>query len=309
MGDFLGPNIPNSASKLFNKTLGVVQLGFDGWNLGFTSAEANIEIDEDIQDIFFQQLGTKASDHFRTGADVMVNATFAELNTNLIALLWPLMSKDIESTGDDAAAIVPKYYESMVENESGVLRIVDVENTTPSNNIQDTMTFYNAIPLPQSPIVWEAATQKNFVIQFKCKLRLFQPGESTTYTAGWGYIGDPSLIDMPAANWPDRFKPFIESETITGTDTIELLFNKSIALVLGVTLQERFVVSVNNTFIVPITAIIGTAPDDNKITLTFAAASFAALDVVLLSFTADSIEDSENRKNIAVSNKFVTNIL
>ena len=47
-------------SKLFDLPLGVVKIGFDGYDLGKTTADAEFTPDQDIKDILFQQEDRKS---------------------------------------------------------------------------------------------------------------------------------------------------------------------------------------------------------------------------------------------------------
>ena len=96
-----GKNLDNFGSKLFDGPLGVVQVGFAGYNLGKTSQDTKLKPDIDIKDINYQQLGTKPADHVITGADWVLDAVFAEIKTELLKALFPYLVASQGSVGND----------------------------------------------------------------------------------------------------------------------------------------------------------------------------------------------------------------
>ena len=63
---------------------------------------------------------------------------------------------------------------------------------------------------------------------------------------------------------------------------------------MGVTLENRFRVKVDEDFITPTDVSIGTDPDDNKVTLTLPASSITAGDAVALYIGSGTVKDSSD---------------
>ena len=68
----IGGTLFTGNSKLWEGPLGVIQMGFKGYDLGKTGADTTLTPDQDIKDIMYQQDGTKAADHVRTGQEMLL---------------------------------------------------------------------------------------------------------------------------------------------------------------------------------------------------------------------------------------------
>lgn len=293
----VGGNVFKGNSKLLSGPLGIVRLGFEGYDLGFTTADSTLVPDQDVKDVMYQQEGTKPADHVRTGMEFLLNATFGEISTGLLVRLMAGFSTSITSPVDDGGVLGRDLYESMLATEAGVLRVAALDND--GNALMDTehlMNFYQAIPIVNGDLLnWGADTQRNLPVQFRIKYRSFTAIESATHGGAFGYYGDPVPEDVPAAVWPDVEAPILQATTtvIDATD-LDMIFNENIAFQSAFAAGE-YVVKVNDLFIVPASGIIATT----TLTLTFPAASFATTDVVEIYATAIALEDTE-----AVPNAF-----
>lgn len=283
-------------SKLFEGPLGVVQIGFKGYDLGKTTADSNLTPDQDIKDILYQQDGTKAADHVRTGIDYMLAVTFGEIKTGLLALMMAGVSTQNTSALDDTGTIDRSIYQSMRDNEAGVLRIAAVdENGEPFSDPEHLMNFYEAIPIITGELInWGADTQRNFPVEFRIKWHLFGTGESTTKTGAFGYWGDPTTEDVPAIVWPDVAGPIFVEAIATAATTMTVEFNENIAFQTAFQ-AASWIAKVNDLFVAPTNGVIAT----DTITLTFPAATFASGDVIEISMGALELEDTETVANPA----------
>ena len=281
-------------SKLFEGPLGVVQLGFKGYDLGKTTAACNLTSDHDVKDILFQQDGTKASDHVRTGQDLLISAVFGEIKTGLLVLLMSGMSSENKSALSDSGTFGRNVYQSMRDNEAGVLRVVAVdENGQPSANLQDKIQFYEAIPLVSGELInWGADVQRNLPVEFRIKYHVFGTGESSTKYGAYGYWGDPTTEDVPAVVWPDTQEPELLSVTVSTATDIAIKFKENIAFQSSFSAGD-YIASVNGSYIVPASGIIAT----DTLTLTFPASSFSSGDIVEISIGPNALEDTATTPN------------
>ena len=285
-------------SKLFEGPLGVVQIGFKGYDLGKTTADSNLTPDQDIKDILYQQDGTKAADHVRTGIDYMLAVTFGEIKTGLLALMMAGVSSQNTNPLDDSGTIDRSIYQSMRDVEAGVLRIAAVdENGEAFSYLEHLMNFYEAIPIVNGELVnWGADTQRNFPVEFRIKWHKFGTGESTTKSGAFGYWGDPTVEDVPAVVWPDVAGPAFVSAEATAAVTMVVTFSENIAFQTGFQ-AASWIAKVNDLFVAPTAGVIGTT----EITLTFPAATFANGDVVEISMGGTELEDTAVPANPAAA--------
>lgn len=306
-----GGELFKGSSALLKEPLGVVQVGFNGFDMGKTTADSMLTPDQDIKDILYQQDGTKAADSVRTGLEYILKVTFGEINTGLLLQLMSGLSSENHDPAEDSMTFGRCLYRSMRDDEAKVLRVVAVDcDGIPSALDADILNWYEAIPIVNADlIVWGADTQRNIPVEFKIKYHIFADGESTTKTGAFGYFGDPAVEDVPAIVWPNVDAPYILSAVVDLATQITITMSEAVTLVAAVALVDRFVASVNSAFAIPTTAIIEANPNDDTITLTFGAATFATLDVVTLSMTASSVEDADSNHNAAVSGLAVTNTL
>ena len=97
----IGGELLTGNSKLTAEPLGVVQMAYKGYDLGKTTAETTLSPDSDIKDIMYQQEGTKAADHVKTGEDWILKAVFGEIKTSLLVLMiYGLESENLSPSND-----------------------------------------------------------------------------------------------------------------------------------------------------------------------------------------------------------------
>lgn len=282
-------------SKLWAGPLGVVQIGFNGYDLGKTTADTNLTPDQDIKDILYQQEGTKAADHVRTGQDYLLAATFGEIKTGLLVELMAGISSQNTDPNDDDGVVNRSIFQSMREQEGDGLRVIAVDaDGVPSENDQDILQFYEAIPLIEGELVnWGADTQRNLPVNFRIKWHRFDTGESTTYNGAFGYWGDPTAEDVPAIEWQDVAAPELLSATITLATEMELVFDENIAFQTSFD-AVHYICKLDGDFLAPTAGAISTT----TLTLTFPAASFSGGNVAEIYVTENALEDTETVPNL-----------
>jgi hypothetical protein len=284
-------------SKLFDGPLGVIKVGFAGYDCGLTTADSKLTPDQDIKGIKYQQHGTKDADHVRTGIEYVLDVTFGEISTGLIKLLMSGISSENESEDSDSGTIGRSLYQSMLEGEANVCKIASVnENGVASEEPEDIICFYIAIPIVNGDLVnWGADTQRMLNIQFKIKFYIFATGESSTKDGAFGYWGDPTVEDVPAIVWPDVEAPVIVSATVTAATTMDIVFDEDVAFFgAGSYVAGTIVAKVEEEFIIATSASI----TDATVTATFPAATFGIGDTVELYISGGAIEDDEATPNV-----------
>lgn len=283
-------------SKLFEGPLGVVKIGFKGFDLGKTTADSNLTPDQDVKDILYQQEGSKAADHVRTGIDYILNVTFGEISTGLLALLMGGISTAQVLATEDSGTINRSIYKSMRDNEKGVLRVWAVdENGVAQTDLEHILNFYEAIAIVSGELInWGADTQRNLPVEFRIKWHKFGAGESTTKNGAFGYWGDPTDEDVPAVVWPNVAGPvLVKAEAVSAT-SLEVTFDENIAFQSAYDTAD-YVAKVNDDFILSSAGIVAT----NKLTLTFPASTFTTGDVMYFYMSADALEDTATVANKA----------
>lgn len=282
-------------SKLFEGPLGVVQIGFNGYDLGKTIADSNLSPDQDIKDIIYQQDGTKPADHVRTGIEYILSCTFGKIKTGLLTALMGGVSSENTDSNDDSGTIGRNIYQSMRDNEAGVLKIVSVdENGVASEEVEDRILCYEAIPIVDGELInWGADTQRNFPVQFRIKFHVFGSGESSTKVGAFGYWGDPVVEDVPVAVYPDVEAPMIVTANASADVTMDVTFNKNIAFQSAFD-ATHFLAKVNGEFIAATAGSITTV----AIALTFSAATFTASDEIELFISEDALQDTKSTPNL-----------
>lgn len=282
-------------SKLFEGPLGVVQIGFKGYDLGKTIADSNLSPDQDIKDIIYQQDGTKPADHVRTGIEFILSATFGKIKTGLLTALMAGITTENESPNEDSGVIGRNIYQSMRDNEAGVLKIVAVdENGVASEEVEDRILCYEAIPIIDGELVnWGADTQRNFPVQFRIKFHVFAEGESSTKVGAFGYWGDPAIEDVPVAVYPDVEAPILLTGDASSATVLDAVFNEDIAFQTSFD-AAHWLVKVNGEYIPAVSAII----TDEAIAITFGASTFSADDEILLYIGDLALEDTETTANV-----------
>lgn len=281
-------------SKLFSGPLGVVKIGFKGYDLGKTIADSNLSPDQDIKDIIYQQDGTKPADHVRTGIEFILSCTLGEISTGLLVALMGGVTSQNAIVTEDSGLLGRSIYQSMLDNEADVLKVVAVdENGVASEEVEDRILFYSAIPIVDGELInWGADTQRNFPVQFRIKFHVFADGESTTQVGAFGYWGDPVVEDVPVAVWPDVEAPSIVTADASAAVTLDVTFDENIAFQTAFD-ATHFMAKVNGVFVAPTAGVITLT----AIALTFPAATFAASDEIELSISELALEDTETIAN------------
>ena len=305
----IGGAVFEGNSKLFEGPLGVVKIGFKGYDLGKTGADTTLAPDQDVKDIIYQQDGTKASDHVRTGIEYILSCTFGEIKTGLLIQLMSGLSTKTTLPTSDSGVIDRNVYQSMRTNEAGSLKIVSVDaNGAASVNLEDILNFYEAIPLVTGELVnWGADTQRNLPVEFHIKWHEFATGESSTKEGAFGYWGDPTTEDVPPIVYPDVEAPILESADVVDATSIDVVFNENLALVGGSFNSGSAIAIVNGIAVLATAGSVTT----KTLTLTFPASSFTSSDVVELTITNKCVEDTETTPNVyqGVDSFSVTNSL
>jgi hypothetical protein len=289
-----GKALVSFGSGLTAGPLGVIQLGFEGYDLGKTVAAATLKPDLDVKGINYQQEGTKDADHVITGADWMLTGSFGEINTELLKIIAPYLIASSGSVGSDSGYFKADMYESLMDTASGVVKAAIVKDKVPSLEVEDTMFFYRALFLINADLInWGADVQRNLPFEIKIKAKIMTAQESSTVSFAYGYWGDPSAEDLPAAAWPDLEAPYPVSSAVTLATELTLTLNENATEISGVTSTEQVVVRVNNKYVVP--TVVGYAT--NVITLTLPAASITSGDTVTTSINAGTFEDGDSNAN------------
>lgn len=293
-----GKALTDFGSGLTAGPIGVVQVGYKGFDLGLTVDDATLKPDIDMKDIIYQQKGTKAADHVLTGADWILAGSFGEINTELLKIIAPYLVASSGSSGNDSGHFKADLYESLLDTVAGVLKVASVKDQVPSSLVEDTMYFYNAIPLINADLInWGADSQRNLPFEFRIKVKTMTIAESTTVKTAYGYWGDPSNEDLPPVVWPDLEAPYVVSSAAALATELTLTLSENATAIAGPTQTEQFIVKVNDKFVVPTNVGYAT----NVVTLTLPAASIASGDVVETSVGAGTWEDGDSNANEEVN--------
>lgn len=232
-------------SPLFEYPLGQCLLYFNGFLLGKTTSDTILKVDRDIKDIMYSQDGTKASDWVNTGELYSIEVTFGETNEELISQMDE--SWVIDNVGN--ALLGRNLYESYRQNRAKELKLVKVDgNGAPIAGDTYTFNFYEAIPVVNGEIMqFGADTQKNLPVVFNFGYKKFLPGESTIHNGGYGYIGDATVLDVPAIEWP----PIPQSSEVTGigatAGSLDVVFDRNIEFPTGAYVTLLMEVTIDGT--------------------------------------------------------------
>ena len=290
----IGGALMKGNSKLFTGPLGVVKIGFDGYDLGKTTADSILKPDQDIKDIIYQQDGTKAGDHVRTGIDYILTVTFGEIKTGLLVELMGGISSNNTDKNSDSGTVGRNIYTSMRDNEAGPLKVVSVDaNGVPSEDIEDTLIFYEAIPIIDGDLLdWGADTQRNLPVSFHVKFHVFATGESSTKVGAFGYWGDPTVEDVPAVNWIDVAGPVIVTAIASSATLLTISFNEDIAFQSAFD-GAHYSAKIGGVYATPTAGTI----TNKDLALTFPASTFSSGDVITLSISELELQDTETTPN------------
>jgi hypothetical protein len=234
----------NGNSPLFDFPLAQCLVYFNGFLLGKTTSDTILKVDRDIKDILFSQDGTKAADWVCTGELYSMDLTFGETKDELLAVL----DKSAVIDNDGNLFLNRDLYESYRDNRAGELKLIKVDGDgSPISGDTYVFNFYEAIPVVNGEILqFGADTQKNFQVTFNFGYKEFAAGESATRSGGYGYIGDPTVLDVPALEWP----PVPQSMTITGVGataaSLAIVFDRDIEFPTGSYVSGGIEVIVNN---------------------------------------------------------------
>lgn len=174
-------------ANFWEGVLGVVNVEFNGVDLGKTTADTEIQVDQDIKDIVFQQDGTKFADKVRTGIAYMVNCTFGEISTSLIE---KVMTGCVVSDDGQSLKMGRSIYQSMKDNESYplVLKRVDSDGDSSANPLYR-LKFYKVAAQITGNFQFGADTQRNLAVTFN----VFWDETNDAF----GYSGYASCFNLP----------------------------------------------------------------------------------------------------------------
>ena len=302
-----GGIIGSGSSKLVAGPLGVVKVGFKGYDLGKTTAETTMKVDQDIKDIIYQQDGTKPADKVRTGAVILITGTFGEVKTKTLALLQAGITAGHESADEDFGVLGRSVYQSMRDNEVGGLKLAACSaDGIASEEPEDQFCFYEAVfNLTGNLVNWGADVQRGLPFEIYVFFHPFAEGESTAHRGAFGYWGDPEDSNVPAIKWPDVAAPVVTGVEVEDATTLTVTFDKNVTEVEDETTEDKIIASVDGAFVAPTASVIIT----NVLTLTFPDATFAAGDEVLFSMSAGVVEDTAKNQNAVVASRRATNDL
>jgi hypothetical protein len=300
------------ASKLLAGPLGVVGIAFKGYHLGKTTSATELMPDQDIQDINYQQDGTKPADKVRTGIMYSLSCQFGEIKTSLISLLMSGFRSNNTDPDSDSAFVGRSLYQSMRDNEAGPLKVfAQTADGVDSTDLMDIIHCYEVIAnIDGAMINWGADTQRNLSVKFDIYYHTFEEGEATevdgiTEPGGFFYYGDPADYGVPAIDWPDVGAPEIVSVIATDDDEVVITFDKNIEFVTAFAAKD-YVLNVNGAaFSNPTAGSILL----KVLTLTFAASTILTADKGWLSISNDTLQTTDV---VAIAfpgvlNKHVTN--
>lgn len=298
----IGGAIPAGDSKLFTGPLGVVRIGFDGYDLGKTVGDTDLTPDQDIKDIAFQQDGTKPSDHVRTGVEYILTTTLGKISTTLIGILMSGITAGPDAGLNDAGIIDRNLFQSMLDNEAKVLKVAACDaNGLASALDENILCCYHGIPIITAALVnWGVDTQRNLPIQFRIKYHTWTPAELITLSrssgGAFGYLGDPAdpLVNCIPVTWTDRAAPAIVTADAGDATTLTITFDEDVE-------YQSAHVNGHYTAWVDDVAILSTASADPTgtavLAITFPAATFAAGKVITVSVSSLAIEDAASPAN------------
>lgn len=293
-------------SPLFEFPLGQCLLYFDGFLLGKTTSDTILKVDRDIKEIMYSQDGTKPQDWVNTGELYSIEVTFGETTEELISVLD--QSWVIDNSGN--ALLGRDLYQSYRQTRAKELKMIKVDgNGAPIAGETYVFNFWEAIPVVNGEVMqFGADTQKNFQCAFNFGYHVFAEGESSTHTGGYGYIGDPTELDVPAIEWP----PIPQTSTATGVGataaSIAIVFDRNIEFPTGAYVTLLIEVVVNGTvnpLVTPANVTIATT----TLTLDLAVAAenvpITPGDTVTVNILANAIRGESDNKPFP----FVTNLV
>jgi len=283
-------------SKLFIGPLGVVQVGFKGYDLGKTTADTTLVPDQDIKDINYQQDGTKPADYVKTGIQYILNAVFGEISTGLVKLLMGGIESS-EPAADDGGVISRSVFKSMLNNEAGVLRVAAIdEHGVPLADYEHILNFYHVIPIISGDLInWGVDTQRNLPVEFRIKYHTFTVGElgdlDRSDGGAFGYWGDPDVEDVTPIVWPDVEGPRIVSAICDDATSLFVTFHEVIAFQNGFE-AVHYNLKLNGDYEAPTGAAVIEGNGNVTLDITITGPFTGPTDVVEISISEDALEDA-----------------
>jgi len=152
-------------NTLWEGPIGMVNIEFDGDDMGKTTEDTNIEFIEDIKDIFYNQDGTQPADKVPTGQAWKITGNFAEIT---LARMEKLIRGITLAASGKSAKFTPDLYRSGLANfaKELILRRVNSDGTS-STNAFHRATYFKAFPMITGPIgAFGADTQRVMAFEF-----------------------------------------------------------------------------------------------------------------------------------------------
>jgi len=285
--------IPADPSKLLVGPLGVVRIGYKGYDLGLTTDDTVLTMDADTKGIMYQQKGTKPADYVYTGIEYSLKTKFGEISTKLVSILLQAQRRIGANWG-----IGRSLYSSLSDNFAGPLKLSPVSGEDEASDDEgDILHFYTVIPILSGDFLnWGADTQRGLEVEFKILFHGFAEGESVTQKGAYGYLGDPVALDYPAISWPDVSGPEVTGIVADiSAHTVEITFNA--APVLTGARVNGWAVAVKNGVAALAT---GGSVAGNVLTITFPVGFPAAVDDdFFVSLSAEAVTDFGGLNDVA----------
>lgn len=164
--------------------LGVVQLEFDGVDLGKTLDDTEIEKIEDVFDVLYAQDGTQPADKVRTGEAFQVTCQLAEQTLTRLEKVMAGVTK-----AGNSAKFGRELYLSGKDNEAKVLKIKRVDSDgVVSADDHFILVFYEAWPQVTGPTTYGPASQRVLPVTFYCFFN--------STNLAFGYFGNASSVGL-----------------------------------------------------------------------------------------------------------------
>lgn len=153
---------PPIGNDILEGPLGVVEIEFDGVNLGKTTDTTEILPETDYADIIYQQDGTKAYDRIPTGTSYVCTCSIGQITLARLTAL----RRDITSSSGGSGKMTRDMYVSERENAKKlVITRVDSEGNA-STDPKMKFTFYLAMCEITSALMYSSDTQRNLGLSF-----------------------------------------------------------------------------------------------------------------------------------------------
>lgn len=150
-------------NNIWEGPLKVVSLKWNNIELGKTTSDTELAKNEDIKDIIYQQDGTQYHDKVPTGISYQINATFGEIDTELLEEMHDSMVK----SGDGNSLKIGKNLFHSWREQAKELEVTAVDGDgDDSTDALQKMIYLKTYPEITSPIVWGADSQRNLAITF-----------------------------------------------------------------------------------------------------------------------------------------------